>query len=229
MPLMFALAAAAAPDAQPVTVEIVTVGHSDLPAARYEANAYVTASAETQAAADVLLATRKKALIDQLAATGAQILPSDRAAPLVTLDMSSGSSPDASEASAKNTARANATVRFSTPDQATMAKAQSIAAKNGNSSISVDPAGVVADPVAARRAAKDDGLEKARTEAKAYAAKLGLPVVTLVAISEKGDLGSLFMMSQDGRASPFAPKQSIDGKVPTDVPMTVTFRLEARR
>ncbi len=234
VPLWLALALAAPGDAaQSVTVEIVTVGRAEAPADRFQLSALVTASGNSEAAAAALLAKRKQEVIDKARAAGAQVelregsevdlFSSD---PMAAMSLMRG---DKADVAAKSRATAVAVIIATTRASIDQAQA-AVTAIDGVKSAG-QPLTSLQNPDAARRAAKADGLAKARTEVDDYASRLGLPNVTLIGISEKTDLGSALLSAAAGDGkTPFSPFQrSTANVVATDVPMTVTFRLEAKR
>ncbi|MES2095417.1 MAG: SIMPL domain-containing protein [Pseudomonadota bacterium] len=221
--LAFALAV---PATQPVTVDIVTVGHVDAPAQRYELTVFVEAKGASEALAKDLLVKRRKTLIDQIIAAGAE-LGSAETNPMAVLMSGGFIGNDVADEGKEKTARE--TLNITAPTRAIANKVKAIVASTEGAKSNDMVLSSLDDMTAARRAAKSDGLAKARAEADGYATKLGLGAVTLVAISEKADLGSLMMIG-DGKSPPFGllGRKSTGDTVPVDVPMTVSFRLDPK-
>lgn len=242
--------ALAAASATPVTVEIVASGHVETPASAYRVSGNLLACAATQPEADRLLAEKAGAIDRSMAAIGvrkaqgvekpsltgmvagfmatrtASECNSDLTAllnPMKTADKS----PDKSAAEpAGRKLSANASLSFDAPDRTTAARAiAALKAADAKPSDIVTP--VLTDDTAPRRAAKQQALAKARTEAEAYAGPLALSRVTLSAISERQDIGSVDYIGQMLRSFGLPVTASTD-TVSTDVTLTVTFRLEPR-
>lgn len=233
-PIWLALALAAPQQAQPVTVEIVAIGHSETPADKFQLAALLTVSADSDVAASALLAKRVQELTDKVRATGAQIdVRSGSQFELFASDPSLAmtliGAPDVSGAGGKKSASAIAVIIA--PDSATVVRAGAAAATVTGVKTAGEPTSLLTDPAAARRTAKSDGLTKARVEADAYAAKLGLGGVTLIAVSEKMDFGAVMLSSyaSGGKQPAFGPLQRSTGNtVLTDVPLTVTYRIDPK-
>lgn len=240
MTALMAIALAGA-TATPVTVEIVASGHVQTPADRYRLTGSVLACAATQAEADALLA-QKTATIDRaMADLGVTRAHSDEKLSLA--DMMSGMSgrgsnqcnvnnllKQAAAASAKEPyvekVGASAFLAFDAPSRATAVRAIA-ALKLADAKPSDKATPVLLDDTAARHAAKQQALAKARTEASAYGASLGLGGVTLAKISERQDIGSTDFVAQMVRA--FGEVGLATGDtVSTDVTLTVEFQLDGR-
>ncbi len=240
--------ALAAASATPITVEIVASGHIETPASAYRVSGNVLACAASQVEADRLLAQKTGAIDRSMAAIGVRNaqgaekpsltgmvagLMATRTASECNSDMTALLNPmksgdtSAAKKADGSTARqlsANASLSFDAPDRATAARAiAALKAADAKPSDIVTP--VLTDDSAPRRAAKQQALAKARTEADAYATPLALGRVTLSAISERQDIGSADYIGQMLRSFGLPVTASTD-TVATDVTLTVTFRLE---
>ncbi|MEG3165417.1 SIMPL domain-containing protein [Sphingomonas sp. PB2P19] len=119
---------------------------------------------------------------------------------------------------------ANAGLSFDAPDRATATRViAALKAADAKPSDLVTP--VLIDDAGPKRTAKQQALAKARTEADAYAGPLGLGRVTLAAISERQDIGSVDYIGQMLKSFGL-PMNATADTVSTDVTLTVTFRLE---
>lgn len=239
--LMAIALAGATPTPTPVTVEIVAAGHVQTPADRFRLTGNVLACAATQAEADALLA-QKTATIDR-AMTDLGVTRAHADEKLSLADMMSDMSGRGSNQCNVNTllkqaAAANAKeqpvekvgssafLAFDAPSRATALRAIA-ALKSADAKPSDKASPVLLDDTAARHAAKQQALAKARTEASAYAASLGLGGATLTKISERQDIGSTDFVGQMIRAFGAAGLATGD-TVSTDVTLTVEFRLDGR-
>ena len=238
-----AAAALAAASATPVTVEIVASGHVETPATAYRVSGSVLACAPTQSEADRLLAQKTATIDRSMAAIGAKKaqgaekpslagmvagLMATRTASECNSDVAALLDPAKSKTDGPSDKKlgANASLAFDAPDRATAARAiAALKAADAKPSDLVTP--VLADEVAPKRTAKQQALGKARTEAAAYAAPLGLGGVTLAAISERQDIGSVDYIGQMLKSFGL-PVTAATDMVATDVTLTVTFRLEPR-
>jgi uncharacterized protein YggE len=231
--LWLALALAAPVATQPVTVEIVAVGHAETPADRFEISALITAGADTDAAAAALLARRKQEVLDKVAAVGGrgeardgnefELFATD---PAAAMSLRGGQGGD-DKVEGKVQVSAIVTIATSTRSAITQAKA-AITGMQGVKNTGT-PLSSLSDPISARRTAKADALTKARTEADVYATRLGLGTATLIAISEKSDFAAMFQAS-NGKVPAFAMFQkSTSDTVITEVTMTVTYRIDPNR
>lgn len=246
---MFSLILAAA-SATPVTVEIVASGHVETPASAYRVSGSVLACGATQGEADRLLA-QKTATIDQsMAAIGVKKaqgvekpslagmvagLMATRTASECNNDLTALLSPakDDETTAAKKPDKpagpkvsASTSLSFDAPDRATAARAiAALKASDAKPSDTVTP--VLVDDAVPRRAAKQQALAKARTEADAYAGPLSTTRVTLSAISERQDIGSMDYIGQMLRSFGL-PMTAASDMVATDITLTVTYRLEPR-
>ena len=243
------VAALAAASATPVTVEIVASGHVDTPASAYRVSGSVLACGTTQAEADRMLAQKTAAIDQSVAALGAKKAQGAEKPSLTGMVASFMATRTASECNSDMTAllaskpgdkspvgkteqpsgpklAANASLSFDAPDRATATRViAALKAADAKPSDAVIP--VLIDDTAPRRAAKQQALVKARTEADAYAAPLALGRVTLAAISERQDIGSVDYIGQMLRSFGLPMTTGTD-MVPTDVTLTATFRLEPR-
>lgn len=230
----------------PVTVEIVASGHVETPADRYRISGSLLACAATQTEADALLAQKTAAITKTM--SGLRVTPAAVAGEKLSFasmmgamsagrgasecnkssldDMLSGAGEEKTKEKPATKVGANAALSFDAPDPATAARAI-VALKAADAKPADKAVPVLLDETAARRAAKQQALAKARVEASAYGAPLGLGTATLTAISERQDWGSLDFMSQMMRTIGLAGAGPSD-KVATDVTLTVSFRLEGR-
>ena len=233
--------------ATPVTVEIVASGHVETPATAYRVSGSVLACAVTQGEADRLLAQKTAAIDRSVAAIGARKaaaaekpslagmvsgLMATRTASECNSDMTAllgakggDTSPVAkSDAPTGPKLSASTSLSFDAPDRATAARViAALKAADAKPSDAVAP--VLTDDAAPRRAAKQQAMAKARTEADAYAATLGLKRVMLAAISERQDIGSMDYIGQMLKSFGL-PMTAASDTVSTDVTLTVTFRME---
>ncbi|MFC3580110.1 SIMPL domain-containing protein [Sphingomonas hylomeconis] len=235
----------------PVTVEIVASGHIETPAQKYRLAASLDVCATSQAAADRLLASKSATIDAGLRAIGvgpAAALTGGLSLPNLISDMRPGKSsascpaPDmAIDAAASATdedhadtkeeaAEFGASRSFSldAPNAAAVEKAIALLAANG-AKPGDKAIPMLTDEVGAKRAAKQQALNKARAEADSYAALLGGKAV-LTRISERQELGqqSLDFMSQIFRMFAKGGGSAPDS-VATDVTITVEFALDGAR
>ncbi|MEG3177512.1 SIMPL domain-containing protein [Sphingomonas sp. RB3P16] len=228
----------------PVTVEIVASGHVETPADRFRVSGNVLACATTQPDADALLA-RKVAAIEAsmrgLGVTKAQPLERPSLSGMMgammatrgtrdcnSVDLSNLlAKPDAATTKEKTAERsASAPVSFDAPSRSVAVRV--IAALTAADAKPSDkPIAMLVDDTAARRAAKQQALTKARAEAAAYAASLGTGPATLSKISEKQDWNSTDFAGQMVRLIGLAGSTPGD-TVATDITLTVEFRLGDR-
>ena len=114
--------------------------------------------------------------------------------------------------------------------RAAIAAAQDIVAKTAGASAD-SRRSVRQRQYTAMRAAKRDAIAKAKLDAQNYADALGYATATVVSVSERGDLGTLFSfgmaMASRGAKNMFEPSRG--DTVPIDVAVTVTFRLDGKR
>ena len=235
--LMAAALAAGAAGTSPVTVEIIASGHVETQADRFRISGSVLACAATQAEADASLAQKVSAIeatLDKLHVTRARAEEKPSLAGMMGM-MSAGrgagdcnsnavfSAPDPAKPKVADKVGASAPLSFDAPDRATATRAiAALKAAGAKPSDKVAP--ILLDDTAARRAAKQQALAKARIEADAYGAPLGLGAATLTRISEKQDWGSLDFVGQMFRTMGLVNAGPSD-KVATDVTLTVEFRL----
>lgn len=239
MTALMAIALAGA-TATPVSVEIVASGHVQTPPDRYRLTGSVLACAATQAEADAQLAQKTATIDHAMAALGVTRAHADERLSLV--DMMSMSPRGANQcnvntllkqataASAKEPyvekVGASAFLAFDAPSRAIALRAiAALKAVDVKPSEKATP--VLLDDTAARHTAKQQALAKARTEASAYGASLGLGHATLTKISERQDIGSTDFVWQMVRAFGAAGIATGDA-VSTDVTLTVEFQLDAR-
>ncbi|MEG3122950.1 SIMPL domain-containing protein [Sphingomonas sp. GB1N7] len=245
---MISVAAAllAGASATPVTVEIVASGHVETPADRYRITGGVLACAATQTEADAMLAQKIAAITRTM--SGMRVAPAASAGEKLSLarmmgamsagrgasecnksaleDMLSGAGEEKPKNKPAEKVGASAPLSFDAPDAATAARAI-VALKAADAKPSDKATPVLLDETAAKRAAKQQALAKARVEAEAYGAPLGLGAATLTKISERQDWGSLDFMGQMMRTIGLAGTGPSD-RVMTDVALTVEFRLDGR-
>lgn len=245
--VMVSIAAAllAGASATPVTVEIVASGHVETPADRYRISGSVLACAATQADADALLAQKTAAItrtMGEMRVTPAAVAGEKLSFASMMGAMSAGRgasecNPSHLQDLLENAAKgktdkpvekvgASAPLSFDARDAATASRAIA-ALKAADAKPSDKAIPVLLDETAAKRSAKQQALAKARVEAEAYGAPLGLGVATLTGISERQDWGSLDFMGQMMRTIGLAGAGPSD-KVVTDVTLTVSFRLDGR-
>lgn len=232
MPPLWLALALAGPANGPVTVEVVAVGHVDTPATKFVLAIELTANGDSDEKAKAALAKKKAALVQQLSAAGVAIVPDEpgtiktAAVKLDTFDVGSDASKTADE-------KPSASESFSVqaPTRAAIVAAQDIVAKTEGASADQPPISSIGDSAAATRAAKRDAIAKAKLDAQNYADSLGYSSATVVSVSERGDIGTLFTfgmsMAARGPKSMFEPSRG--DTVPIDVAVTVTFRLDGKK
>ena len=227
-PVWLALALAGSANG-PVTVEVVAVGHVDAPATKFVIAIELTANGDTDDKAKAALAAKKAALVQKLAAAGVTLVPEEpgtaKTSPikLDSFDTSADKSDDKPSASESFSVQA--------PTRAAVTAAQDIVAKTDGASADQPPVSSIGDNGVASRAAKRDAIARAKLDAQNYADSLGYANATVVSVSERGDLGTLFTfgmsMASRGPKSMFEPSRG--DTVPIDVAVTVTFRLDGKK
>lgn len=230
-PLWLALALAG-PTSGPVTVEIVAVGHVDAPATKFVLTVELTASGDTEDKAKAALAKRKAALLEQLNASGVTPVQAElegvKAVPVKVETFETVIDADKGEPE-KPSASQSFSVQAAT--RAAITAAQGIIAKTEGASADQPPISSIGDNAIANRAAKRDAIARAKLDAQNYADALGYSTATVVSVSERGDLGTLFTfgmsMAARGPKNMFEPSRG--DTVPVDVAVTVTFRLDGKK
>jgi hypothetical protein len=231
------VAAFAQADQGPVTVEIVASGQVKIPAQIFRFTVKLTGKGKDEEAASAALAANRAKLAKTLAAmniheaevvsgapTSLMSLISSfggRSKPSFSLDSLTDSDAEPAQSTASETMLLDA------PSRVAIEGAKNAVEADGGK-IEEDVLALLNDYVAPARKAKADAIAKAREEAAAYAATLGLRRVTVVKISEKQDIvaGSLGFFSQ--LISIFAPK----GSRPNDdviVPANLTIEFQLAR
>jgi uncharacterized protein YggE len=230
-PLWLALALAG-PANGPVTVEVVAMGHVDVPATKFVLSIDLTASGDSDAKAKETLARKKTALIQQLSAAGATPIPDEGGVtrlPKVKFDMLEAGADGAKAADDKPSSSESFSVEA--PTRAAITAAQAIVARTEGASADQAPISSIGDNAVAARAAKRDAIAKAKLDARNYADSLGYADATVVSVSERGDLGTLFSfgmsMAARGPKNMFEPSRG--DTVPIDVAVIVTFRLDGKK
>ncbi|MBN8814935.1 MAG: SIMPL domain-containing protein [Sphingomonas sp.] len=227
-PLWLALALAGAAN-EPVTVEVVAVGHVDAPATRFVLAVDLTATGDTEAKAKAALATKKAALLQQLSAAGATLVPEESGATKaasIKLDAFETSTDKTEEKpSASESFSVQATTRVA------INAAREFVSRTEGASADQAPVSSISDTTVANRAAKRDAIAKAKLDAQNYADSLGYANATVVKVSERGDLGTLvsYGMSIAARGPKNIFEPSRGDTVPIDVAVTVTFRLDGKK
>lgn len=244
--VLVASAAAAAPGGAgpegPVTVEIVASGHVETPADRFRVSGNVLACAATQPEADALLTQKLAAIETTMRGMGvtrarAQERPSfaGMIGAMSSLrgardcnrmdmkDMLAGAGAAKPKDAPVEQVGASAPVAFDAPSP-TVAGRAIVALKAADAKPSDKSVPILFDDTPARRAAKQQALAKAKQEADAYGAPLGLHRATLTRISEKQDWNSVDFVGQMVRTMGLAATAPSD-TVATDVTLTVEFRL----
>jgi len=235
-PLWLALALAG-PSNAPVTVEVVGVGHVDAPATKFVLSIDLTADGATDEKAKEALAKRKATLVQQLSAAGATLVPDEpgtvKTTPidLVALDVGEDKSKTTDE---KPSVSETFSVQAST--RAAITAAQGIVGKTEGASANQPPVSSITDYAGAQRAAKRDAIVKAKLDAQNYADTLGYAGATVVSVSERGDLGTIFSFglavmggAMSSRTPPAMFMPARGDTVPVDVAVTVTFRLDGKK
>lgn len=222
--LAFALAG---PANAPVTVEVVAVGHVDVPATKFVLAIDLTASGDTDAKAKDALARKKAALVQQLSVVGVTVVADNTGSKAAKLNLFDGATP-----SVDSPEKPSASEAFSVeaPTRAAIVAAQGIVAKTDGASADQPPLSSIGDTAVAARAAKRDAIAKAKLDAQNYADSLGYSSATVLSVSERGDIGTLFTFGMSiaarGPKSMFEPSRG--DTVPIDVAVTVTFRLDGK-
>ncbi|MEO5493106.1 MAG: SIMPL domain-containing protein [Sphingomonas sp.] len=229
MALWLALALAS-PANEPVTVEVVAVGHVDTPATKFVLAIELTATGDSDDKAKAALAKKKAALVQQLSAAGVTLVSEEPSkikvatAMFDTITTSDDKSPPARPEASESFSVQGAT-------RAAITAAQTIVAKTEGASADQPPTSSISDNSTAMRAAKRDAITKAKLDAQNYADSLGYSTATVVGVSERGDLGTLFSfgmsMASRGPKNMFEPSRG--DTVPIDVAVTVTFRLDGKK
>ncbi|MET0310224.1 MAG: SIMPL domain-containing protein [Sphingomonas sp.] len=222
----------------PVTVEIVASGQVKIPAQRFRFSVNLTAKGKDEAAASAALAANRAKLLQALAAlniheakAGVSGAPDSllsliasfagRSKPSFSLD----TPVEDADADEKPQSTATESLMFDAPSRAAVLSAKQAAEAHGGT-VGDEVIALLDDYVVPTRKAKADAIAKARDEATAYAATLGLRRVAVTRISERQDIvaGSLGFFSQ--LISIFAPKgasASDDVVVPAN--LSVEFQL----
>ncbi|MEO5939185.1 MAG: SIMPL domain-containing protein [Sphingomonas sp.] len=232
-PLWLALALAGQTNA-PVTVEVVAVGHVDTPATKFVLAIELTANGDSDDKAKAALAKKKAVLLQQLTAAGVTPVPEEMgAAKAAAVKLDAFGAMNATDGDKTDAEKPSASESFSVqaPTRAAIAAAQDIVAKTAGASADRPPITSVGDNTNAMRAAKRDAVAKAKLDAQNYADALGYATATVVSVSERGDLGTLFSfgmaMASRGPKNMFEPSRG--DTVPIDVAVTVTFRLDGKK
>ncbi|WP_186728711.1 SIMPL domain-containing protein [Sphingomonas panacisoli] len=228
-PLWLALALAGPANA-PVTVEVVAVGHVDTPATKFVLAIELTATGDSDDKAKAAVAKKKAALLQQLSAAGVTLVPEEPGA-VKTAPVKLESFDTSSDGKSDEKPSASESFSVQAPTRAAITSAQEIVGKTDGASADQPPASSISDTAAASRAAKRDAIAKAKLDAQNYADSLGYSTATVVSVSERGDLGTLFTfgmsMAARGPKNMFEPSRG--DTVPIDVAVTVTFRLDGKK
>ena len=226
--------AQSAPADGPVTVEIVATGQVKVPANRFRFSVKVTGKGADEKAAEAALATHRARLVQALAAKGireGQPLEGASTTPLASLfgAFTGHGKPsftlDTGDGNEKPQSTASETIFFDAPTRAAATAAGPVAEAN-DGKMDDDVIALLDDYVGPTRQAKADALTKARAEAAAYAATLGLRRATLARISEKQDIvaGSMSFFFQ--LIGMFAGKQgAASDMVTVNANLSVEFQL----
>jgi uncharacterized protein YggE len=219
----------------PVSVEIVTSGQVKIPAQRFRFSVTLTAKGKDEAAASAALATKRAKLIQTLGAMNVREAQAVSGAPnslmsLIASFAGRGKPSFSMEAASedendKPQSTASETIVFDAPSRAGVTNAKQAVEANGGT-VADDVIALLDDYVGPTRKAKADAIAKARDEATAYVATLGLRRAVVTKISERQDIvaGSLGFFSQI--ISIFAPKgASVSDDVIVPANLTVEFQL----
>jgi uncharacterized protein YggE len=233
--LLFAPAAAMAQADGPVSVEIVSSGRVVVPAKRFRITVTVTGKGADEKAAEAALGANRAKLVQLLAARGIQEgQPIQGAAnnPLSSLFSAFGGRGKTSfsldtfnNSDEKPQATANEKIFFDAPTRAAAEGAKPLVEAN-DGKMDEDVIALLDDYVLPTRQAKADAIAKAREEAAAYGAMLGLKRVAIVRISEKQDIvaGSMSFFYQ--LIAMFAPKGgTASDSVTVSANLAVEFQL----
>ncbi|OSZ68797.1 hypothetical protein CAP40_09700 [Sphingomonas sp. IBVSS2] len=226
--------AQSAPADGPVTVEIVATGEAKVPANRFRFSVKVTGKGADDKAAEAALAANRARLVQALAAKGireGKPLEGASANPLASLvgAFTGHGKPsfalDTVDGNEKPQSTATETVFFDAPSRAAATAAGPVAEANSGK-MADEVIALLDDYVGPTRQAKADALAKARAEADAYAATLGLRRAAIARISEKQDMvaGSMsFFLQLIGM---FAGKQgAASDTVTVNANLSVEFQL----
>ena len=221
--------------AGPVSVEIVSAGQITQPANRYRLQVTLTAKGADEAAAAAALAAARAKLLQQLGGLNVREAHPDAGAPtsvaslIATIGGRSKPSfstevlDDESEAAPQSTATEK--LMLDAPSRTAVDSARPVIEANGGT-LGDEVIPLLIDYVVPTRQAKADALKKARAEAEAYAASLGLRHATVTKISERQDLtaGAINFVGQ--LVSTFAPKPEAQAdEVTVQANLTVEFQL----
>lgn len=219
----------------PVTVEIVASGQVKIPAQRFRFQVTLIGKGKDEAAASATLAANRAKLTQALTAMNVREAQAVSGAPNSLMSLiasftgrgkSSISLDTMSEGeNEKPQSTASETIMFDAPSRAGVISAKRAVEANGGT-VGDEVIALLDDYVGPMRKAKADAIAKARDEATAYAATLGLRRAAVTRISERQDIvaGSLGFFSQV--MSIFAPKgASVSDDVVVPANLTVEFQL----
>lgn len=237
-----ATAFAQAADQGPVTVEIAAAGQVIVPAQRFRFSVKLTATGKDEAAAGVALAATRAKVVRTLG--GLSIRESQpetaSAAPASIVSLvtsfagrgkptftSSADLMDATDAASDETPTSTATesVTFDAPSRTAVDNARS-ALEGQDATVEDEVIALLDDYVGPTRKAKADAIAKAREEATAYAATLGLRRATITKVSERQDLVAGTMTFVTQLIGMFAPKHDKEtDTIPVQASLMVEFQL----
>jgi uncharacterized protein YggE len=234
--------AQAAADQPPVLVEIAAAGQVVVPAKRFRFEVKLTAKGADEDAAGKALATKRAALVQKLGSLSVrEALPetgmtSGAPASLVSLISSMGgrrkptfsSSDLLSDETSAETPQSTAaeTVTFDAPSRTAVGNAREAIEGIEDASMDDDVIALLDDYVGPTRKAKADAIAKAREEANAYAASLGLRRAVIVKVSERQDLVAGTMAFVTQLIGMFAPKADAESdNIPVQASLMVEFQL----
>lgn len=202
-----------APADGPVTVEIVAAGQVTVQANRFRFSVNLSGKGPDDKAAEAALVANRTRLVQALAAQNIREGrplegPANSMASIFATFAGRGKtsfSMDMVDDKEKPQSTASETLFFDAPTRAAVANAKAAVEANGGK-MAEEVIGILDDYVAPTRRAKADAIGKARGEAEAYAATLGLRRAAITRISERQDVvaGSMSFFTQ--LIGLFAPK-----------------------
>jgi uncharacterized protein YggE len=236
-----AAAMAQSPDQGPVVVEIAATGQVVVPAQRFRFEVKLSATgADEQAAGAALAAKRAKlvgalaglgvteaqpetgsggpSLVNMLTSLGGRGKPSFSTTSLDTSD-GDGDGDETPQSTASESVTVDAPSRNAVDNARRAVEAQ-------EASMDGEVIALLNDYTAPTRQAKADAIAKARAEASAYAATLGLRRVAIVKVSERQDLVAGTMAFVTQVIGMFAPKNAQGSDtIPVQANLMVEFQL----
>lgn len=244
-----ALAQAAVPQG-PVLVEIAASGQAVVPATRFRFQVKLSATGKDEAEAGTALAAKRAKIVQRLAGLGVHEAKPETAsgapASLVSLitsmagsrkptftststdDLLGTATQDDSDGETETVApqsTASESVTFDAPSRTAVDNARE-AVTAEDAEMDAEVVALLDDYVGPTRRAKADAIAKARDEASAYAASLGLRRATITKVSERQDLVAGTMAFVTQLIGIFAPKsEATSDTIPVQASLMVEFQL----